>query len=420
MGAFGGRGVLLSRAHGGGVDLAVKSDGFALQVSGEQTDESPAVTVDVSRVRLLLEGSVDVLSGPAGVLTPSLQVGGRYDGGAAETGAGLEVGGGLSYAYPAWGLTLEAHGRLLLAHQDTDYEEWGAGGSLRLAPGAAGRGPALSLNTSWGDASSGVEQLWSQGAGGTVGHAPAAGSPPAGRLTAELSYGLEAADGNGMLSPYAGVALAAGGERSYRLGARFTLAQSLRLSLEGERRERPGHDGSAAARPHPRRYRTLVIRPASRRRRRTNNDIANYEGFYASVFYSYFAALGYEITLEESTVEESSSHGRLDMALRAGGQVYLFEFKVVELAPPGSALAQLQERDYAAKYRGGDEPIRMGGNRPCSEAAGLGEGQPIPMGGSRPSSEAAGLGEGQPMLALLPVARITNRPSRSARTSDSW
>ena len=86
----------------------------------------------------------------------------------------------------------------------------------------------------------------------------------------------------------------------------------------------------------------------------TNNDIANYEGFYASVFYSYFAALGYEIT-----VEESSSHGRLDMAVRAGGQVYLFEFKVVELAPPGSALAQLQERDYAARYRGGGEPIHL-------------------------------------------------------------
>ena len=76
----------------------------------------------------------------------------------------------------------------------------------------------------------------------------------------------------------------------------------------------------------------------------TNNQIADYEGFYASVFYSYFAALGYEIV-----VEESSSHGRLDMAVRTGGHVYLFEFKVVEMAPPGSALAQLQSRDYAAK-----------------------------------------------------------------------
>ena len=88
----------------------------------------------------------------------------------------------------------------------------------------------------------------------------------------------------------------------------------------------------------------------------TNNDIAEYEGFYASVFYSYFAALGYEIA-----VEESSSHGRLDMAVRAHGHVYLFEFKVAELAPPGSALAQLQERDYAAKYRGRGEPIHLVG-----------------------------------------------------------
>ena len=86
----------------------------------------------------------------------------------------------------------------------------------------------------------------------------------------------------------------------------------------------------------------------------TNNDIAKYEGYYASVFYSYFAALGYDVT-----VEESSSHGRLDMAVRTGGHVYLFEFKVVELAPPGSALVQLRERRYADKYRGRGEPIHL-------------------------------------------------------------
>ena len=86
----------------------------------------------------------------------------------------------------------------------------------------------------------------------------------------------------------------------------------------------------------------------------TNNDIADFEGFYASVFYSYFAALGYEIS-----VEESSSHGRLDMAVRTGGHVYLFEFKMVEMAPPGAALAQLLERGYADKYRARGEPIHL-------------------------------------------------------------
>ena len=102
----------------------------------------------------------------------------------------------------------------------------------------------------------------------------------------------------------------------------------------------------------------------------TNNQIANYEGFYASVFYSYFAALGYEIA-----VEESSSHGRLDMAVRTGGHVYLFEFKVVEMASSGSALAQLRERDYAAKYRGG-ERTPLGSTR-------SGGGPTAPGGGQR-------------------------------------
>ena len=86
----------------------------------------------------------------------------------------------------------------------------------------------------------------------------------------------------------------------------------------------------------------------------TNNAIAGYEGYYASVFYSYFAALGLDITVEDST-----SHGRADMALRFGGRVYLFEFKVVELAREGAALAQLKARGYADKYRASGEPVYL-------------------------------------------------------------
>ena len=86
----------------------------------------------------------------------------------------------------------------------------------------------------------------------------------------------------------------------------------------------------------------------------TNNDIAHYEGYYASVFYSYFAALGLDIT-----VEDSSSHGRLDMAVLFNDRVYLFEFKVVELASAGAAMAQLKERRYADKYRALGQPIHL-------------------------------------------------------------
>ncbi len=71
-----------------------------------------------------------------------------------------------------------------------------------------------------------------------------------------------------------------------------------------------------------------------------NNPITRYEGYYASVFYAFFAALGLDIT-----VEESSKAGRLDMAVRFKGRVLVFEFKMVEAgAPPdgNSALARLK------------------------------------------------------------------------------
>ena len=86
----------------------------------------------------------------------------------------------------------------------------------------------------------------------------------------------------------------------------------------------------------------------------SRNEIARYEGYYASVFYSYFAGLGLDVR-----VEESGSGGRLDMAVRAAGRVYLFEFKVRERAGPGAAMAQLKERGYADKYRHLGEPIHL-------------------------------------------------------------
>lgn len=85
-----------------------------------------------------------------------------------------------------------------------------------------------------------------------------------------------------------------------------------------------------------------------------NNPIAQYEGYYASVFYSHFAALGLDVRVEDAT-----SHGRIDMAVLFNGQVYLFEFKVVELVPEGKALQQIRERGYAEKYSARGEPIHL-------------------------------------------------------------
>ncbi|ANB03210.1 ATP-binding protein [Ectothiorhodospira sp. BSL-9] len=93
-----------------------------------------------------------------------------------------------------------------------------------------------------------------------------------------------------------------------------------------------------------------------------NNPIARYEGHYASVFYSHFAALGLQIT-----VEDSSHHGKVDMTVDFGGHIYLFEFKVVEQLPEGRALEQIKARGYADKYRASGKPIHLIGVEFSSE-----------------------------------------------------
>ena len=60
-------------------------------------------------------------------------------------------------------------------------------------------------------------------------------------------------------------------------------------------------------------------------------------------------------------MEESTSRGRLDMAVRLADRVYLFEFKVVARKGDGSALRQLKERRYAEKYGQAGQSARLVG-----------------------------------------------------------
>ncbi|HOW75114.1 MAG TPA: ATP-binding protein, partial [Candidatus Competibacteraceae bacterium] len=85
-----------------------------------------------------------------------------------------------------------------------------------------------------------------------------------------------------------------------------------------------------------------------------NNPISRYEGYYASVFYSYFAALGLDIILEDAT-----NHGRIDMTVKFNQRIYIFEFKVVELTPEGRALQQIKDKGYAGKYRALGQSIHL-------------------------------------------------------------
>ncbi|MDZ7858121.1 ATP-binding protein [Sphaerotilus sp.] len=88
-----------------------------------------------------------------------------------------------------------------------------------------------------------------------------------------------------------------------------------------------------------------------------NNPLARFEGHYASVFYSHFAALGLDLRLEDST-----NHGRIDMALLFHGQVFVFEFKVIDgLNATGEALRQIEATGYADKYLSRGEPVHLVG-----------------------------------------------------------
>lgn len=85
-----------------------------------------------------------------------------------------------------------------------------------------------------------------------------------------------------------------------------------------------------------------------------NSPIAQYEGYWASIFYSHFAALGLDIRLEDVT-----NHGRIDMTVLFHQHIYIFEFKVVELVPQGKALQQIKDRHYSDKYAARGEPIHL-------------------------------------------------------------
>ena len=84
------------------------------------------------------------------------------------------------------------------------------------------------------------------------------------------------------------------------------------------------------------------------------NEIARYEGYWSSVFYAWFQA-----SLDRVAAEDATSHGRLDLAVRLGAAVYLFEFKVAERSDPGTALAPLQARGYADKYRAPGRAVHL-------------------------------------------------------------
>ena len=131
--------------------------------------------------------------------------------------------------------------RALVAHEDSEYREWGASGSVRLAPGDRGRRLSFSLSPTWGAASSGVERLW--GAQDARGLAPNGEFEAAQRWEGELGYGLALFGDRFTGTPNLGAGLSETA-RDYRLGWRLTSVipgdPTFEVSFDATRKEAVG------------------------------------------------------------------------------------------------------------------------------------------------------------------------------------
>ena len=249
--AGGVRSALLDPAGTDGLDLALKADAFLMEIDAAAAPDTAATQAEASRLRLLLEGARTFTLGDGGrTLTPSLELGLRHDGGDAETGMGVEAGGGLRFADAGSGLSVETRGRMLLAHEASDLSEWNASAAVRLDPGREGRGLSLYVTPSVGGAPGDGVRLWALRDPDGLPR----GSGEAGmQLQAGAEYGFRAAAGRGLLTPYTGVSLA-GSSRNWHTGLRWRLAEDAVMGIEGVRSE-PA-DGPSAH--------SLLLRAATR------------------------------------------------------------------------------------------------------------------------------------------------------------
>lgn len=237
MAGLGVRGTVLPPVANDGFSVVVTSDGLAMRAYADAASGTPELEADAIRGRLLAEVSYLAQLGDGSVLTPVVEAGVRFDSGHAEEGIGAELGGGVRYYKPEWGLTATANGGFVLLHQERRFQEWSLRGAVRLSSSPGGRGLAFDINSSLGTAAGDVQTLWASDATAILARGTAA---PMGQLHAEVGYGVSAAvfGGDGLLTPYAGVSFTGDGQ-TYRMGARASSGSSFSMSLEGEHHESP-------------------------------------------------------------------------------------------------------------------------------------------------------------------------------------
>ncbi len=243
MVAAGTRGKLIGAGGRHGFRLAFKAD--ALWVDTSTVDvNGPAwnlagTDAAVTRLRTALEGSRGFSFGNALSLVPGVEVGIRHDGGDAERGSGVDIGGELLVSSPEMGLSAEVRMRTLLAHNAEGFRDWGVSVSLSFDPmPSTPLGFKARMEPSWGGREQGgAEALWR---GGPVSvKAARGGHVSGGRVLTVLGYGMALGD-HLIGTPRIGFSTSAAA-REYRLGYSVDVLRrenmEFDLCIDATRRE---------------------------------------------------------------------------------------------------------------------------------------------------------------------------------------
>ena len=214
---------------GGGVELQLRGDASWARLTTDAGDELiDALAVDVHQLRVGIDVSRPVRTAGGTLVEPFGEVHARRDGGAGQTGAGLEVAGGLRVARGVF--RVEGMGRLLALHAADGYREHGGAVTLSVGDGARQPGLTLSLSPRWGAPATASDALWQeevygQATGGTGADERA--------LDARVDYGLTLPAG-GLLTPFGVYGQSPYGRR-LQVGLLINRLGPVGLEVSGER-----------------------------------------------------------------------------------------------------------------------------------------------------------------------------------------